>query len=102
VTMEGRGAMWAVAGPLIGLKLWATGILLVYAPTREALAMVLATGWPWLVALAILLGGPTVAWLRLVRVRARRARLRRAEWMLDEADAQRPPWETVSPLERDS
>jgi hypothetical protein len=100
--MEDRGAMWAVAGPLIGLKVWATIILLAYAPTREALAMVAATGWPWLVALAIILAGPTVAWLRLVRVRARRERLRRAEWMLDKKDAQWPLWETVSRPERDS
>ncbi|MBI2755262.1 MAG: hypothetical protein HYX52_00985 [Chloroflexi bacterium] len=82
--MEGKGALWLVAGPLILLKVWATGLLLFYQPTRAALYMAFATGWPWLVVLLVLVGPPLFAWYRLVKVRARRAQLRRSEWMVDE------------------
>ncbi len=107
--MEGRSALWVVAGPLIALKIWATALLLLYAPTRDAIAMIVATGWPWAAVFLGLVGIPSLAWWRLVRVRARREQLRRSEWMLDESDTemaldpdsvtQWPLWETVSRLD---
>ena len=107
--LEGRGALWTVAAPLIALKVWATALLLLYAPTRDAIAMIVATGWPWAVVFLCLVAAPAFAWWRLVRVRARREQLRRSEWMLDESDTastldpdqatQWPLWDTVSRFE---
>ena len=109
---DDRGALWTVAGPLIALKIWATALLLMYAPTRDAIAMVIATGWPWAAVFLGLVAAPAFAWWRLVRVRARREQLRRSEWMLDESDTdstlgprsatQWPLWETVSRVDGDS
>lgn len=98
--MEGRGALWLVAGPLLALKLWATVLLLFFEPTRHALLGVLATTWPWAVWLILLLAGPGLAWYRLVKVRSRRKQLRRSEWMLDGptpqwSEGQWPEWLTV-------
>lgn len=91
---EGRGAMWAIAAPLILLKVWATGLLLFYSPTHDAVVLVLATGWPWLVVLAAMLAAPTLFWWRLVRVRRHREQLRRAEWLLDSPTGRRRPTPT--------
>lgn len=98
--MEGRAALWLVAGPLLALKLWATVLLLFFEPTRHALLGVLATTWPWAVWLVLLLAGPGLAWYRLVRVRRRRLQLHRSEWMLDPPipqapEPQWPEWLTV-------
>jgi hypothetical protein len=107
--MSNREALLAVALPLICLKIWATILVLVYEPTREAALSLLGVfGWPWLVVIGFLIVGPGLAWWRLVRVRAKRAKLQRAEWMGEEPAAaareatsdQRPLWETVSRLER--
>lgn len=81
--------MWAIAAPLILLKVWATALLLFYSPTRDAVVIVLATGWPWLVVVVALFAAPTLYWWRLVRMRRRRRQLRRAEWMLDDAPTSR-------------
>jgi hypothetical protein len=95
-----RGAVWAVALPLIAFKVWFAILLLTYAPNREGLTWIAATHWPLLIVIGLLVAGPGVATYRLLRARARRERLRRAEWMLDD-----PPqwslWETVSRIERE-
>lgn len=113
--METRGALLTVVAPLVVLKLWATALLLAYAPTREAVAVVVATHWAWVVVGALLLAAPTIAWSRLVRMRARREQLRRSEWMLEPERGSRPRgdtsalpltqwplWETASRSDRDS
>jgi hypothetical protein len=108
--MSNREALLVVAVPLICLKIWATILVLMYQPTREALLTVFGVfGWPWLVVIGFLVLGPGLAWWRLVRVRAKRAKLKQAEWMGQEPASttqeatsdQWPLWETVSRLERD-
>ena len=114
--MGQRGALLAVAGPLIAFKVWVCILLLVYMPqpAEYGFGLIVATHWPWLVIVVLLLAGPGLAWYRLVRIRARRERLRRAEWMTEDLDAvntsgSRVPtaaqcsglWETVSRLEGD-
>ena len=107
--MSNREAILLVALPLVFLKVWATALVLIHQPTREAVLSLFGVfGWPWIVVCGLLVMGPLAAWLRLVRVRAKRERLRRAEWMgrqpgdVGEAPtpAQWPLWETVSRLER--
>ncbi|MDQ3811864.1 MAG: hypothetical protein M3336_16400 [Chloroflexota bacterium] len=109
--MESRGALFAVAVPLIAFKIWFAILLLTYAPTTEGMTWIAATHWPLLIVISILVLGPGVATYRLLRARARRERLRRAEWMVEtpsfgplSAVPSRPQWslwDTVSRLERE-
>jgi hypothetical protein len=71
-----------------------------YAPTRDTMVWIAATHWPLIFILGLLIG-PGIAAYRLLRARARREQLRRAEFMLA---APRDPqcsalWEMVSRLE---
>jgi hypothetical protein len=109
--MESRGAILAVAIPLIAFKIWFAILLLSYAPTADTATWIAASHWPYLIVIAILILGPGIATYRLVRARARRERMRQAEWMVEtptvgptSAVSSRPQWslwETVSRLERD-
>jgi hypothetical protein len=97
-----RGAILAVAVPLIAFKIWFAILLLTYAPTRDGAVWIAATHWPLLIIIGLLAAGPGVGVWRLVRARARRKRLQDAEWMT--RDSRRPQsqwslWETVSRLE---
>ena len=108
-----RGAVWAVAIPLILFKVWFAILLLTYTPSKEGVTWIVATHWPLVIIIGLLVAGPGLACYRLARVRARREQLRRAEWMLEaaqptqrtdaspELEPQWPLWETVSRLERD-
>jgi hypothetical protein len=94
--MESRGALLTVAIPLIAFKIWFAILLLTYAPTREGVVWIAATHWPLVIILGLLIG-PGIATYRLLRVRARREKLRRAEFMVDPQCS--ALWETVSRLE---
>src|SRR5207248_8410696 len=98
--MENKGALLTVAIPLIAFKVWFAILLLTYAPTRDTAVWLAATHWPLVIILGLLVP-PGIAAYRLLRVRARRERLRRAEWMLDTPAPQWSRWETVSRLERE-
>jgi len=43
--MEGRGALWAVLGPLLGFKICSIILLLIYAPTVDGMVWVAITSW---------------------------------------------------------
>lgn len=98
--MESRGALLAVALPLIAFKIWFAILLLTYAPTRDGVVWIAVTHWPLLIIMAFLIA-PGIAMYRLLRARARRGRLQRAEWMLDQPAQCSALWETVSRLEDD-
>src|SRR5207248_1461705 len=96
--METRGALFAVAIPLIAFKIWFAILLLSYLPNRDTATWIAATHWPLLIVIALLIG-PGIATWRLVRARARRERLRQQEWMIEtpttgrtSAIASRPQW----------
>lgn len=96
---ENRGALLTVAIPLIAFKIWFAILLLMYAPTRDTAVWIAATHWPLLIVLgfAVVAAVPTY---RLLKVRAKRERLRRAEFMIEAAQTQCPAlWDTVSRLE---
>jgi hypothetical protein len=95
-----RGAVWAVAVPLIAFKVWFAILLLTYAPTRDTAVWIAATHWPLVIIIGLLVPPGIAAW-RLLRARAQRERLRRAEWMLDTPEPQWSLWETVSRPERE-
>jgi hypothetical protein len=93
---ESKGALLRIAIPLIAFKVWFAILLLTYAPTRDTMVWVAATHWPLVFVIGLLVG-PGIAGYRLLRARARRAQLRRAEFR---DDAQCPAlWEMVSRLE---
>jgi hypothetical protein len=107
--METKGALFTVAIPLIAFKVWFAILLLTYAPTRDSMVWIAATHWPLVFILGLLVG-PGIATYRLMRARARREALRRAEFMVNAPKPRKPPrvgggaqcsalWETVSRLE---
>jgi hypothetical protein len=95
--MESKGALLTVAIPLIAFKIWFAILLLTYAPTRDTTVWIAATHWPLLIILPFLVPA-CIAVYRLVRARAKRKQLRRAEFMVDAAQCS-ALWETVSRLE---
>src|SRR5947209_685752 len=111
--MENKGALLTVAIPLIAFKVWFAILLLTYAPTRDTALWVAATHWPLVIILG-LLAAPMIAVYRLLRGRARREQLRKAEFMTTPKPSKtRGParigrgvqcsalWDTVSRLEGD-
>lgn len=99
--MESKGALLTVAIPLLAFKVWFAILLLMYAPKHDTLVWIAATHWPLVIVLGLLVA-PGIAVYRLLRVRARREQLKRAEFMVTPrpGDAQCPAlWETVSRLE---
>jgi hypothetical protein len=93
--METKGALLRVAIPLVVFKVWFAILLLTYAPTRDTMVWIAATHWPLVFIVALLLG-PGIAAYRLLRARAHRERMRRAEFEVAQCSAL---WETVSRLE---
>jgi hypothetical protein len=97
--MESKGAMLTVAIPLIAFKIWFAILLLMYAPTRDTLVWIAATHWTLLIVFGFMIAA-AIPLLRMLKVRAKRERLRRAEFMLEPANPQCSAlWETVSRLE---
>src|SRR5437764_9570535 len=80
--MESKGALLTVAIPLIAFKIWFAILLLTYAPTRDTMVWIAATHWPLMMMLPFLVPA-AIAGYRLLRVRAKRAQLRRAEFMVE-------------------
>ena len=80
---ENLAAAWWMIGVMIAFKVGLTLFVLISYPSQQNLISQIALNWPWLVAIAVLLTPPAVYWGRLVRMRARRAQLQRAEWNVD-------------------
>jgi len=97
--VESKGAMLTVAIPLLAFKIWFAILLLMYAPTRDTMVWIAATHWTLIVVLGFMIVA-VIPLLRLLKVRAKRNRLRRAEFMLEPTNPQCSAlWETVSRLE---
>ncbi len=80
---DGVGAAWAVIGVMVAFKLGLTLFVLVAYPSGPNLLANLAANWYWLLAIVVLVTPPLVFWGRLVRMRAKRAKLQRAEWHVE-------------------
>ncbi len=99
--MESKGAMLTVAIPLLAFKIWFAILLLMYAPTRDTMVWIAATHWTLLLVFGFVIVA-AFPLMRLLKVRAKRERLRRAEFMVEQTNAQCSAlWETVSRLEDD-
>ena len=78
-------AAWTLVGVLLAFKaVTITLIFLCAQPSGASIAMLVAMNWPWLIVLGLLISViPIGYWYRLVRARANRGRLQKAEWSLD-------------------
>ena len=76
-------AAWAFLWILFAFKMITVGLIFWHMRTFEAAMLLTATTWFWLLLAAVAVAGPLLFRYRLVRVRAKRERLRRAEWLLD-------------------
>ncbi len=70
----------------VGLTIW---IILAF-PSAYNLFMQIVMNWYWFAAIVLILAGPAVFWWRLLRVRAKRAKLQHSEWHVDESPAGSP------------
>jgi hypothetical protein len=95
--VESKGALLTVAIPLLAFKVWFAILLLSYAPTRDTTIWIAATHWPLLIIVGLLIA-PGIAVYRLLKVRAKREQLRRAEFEVQSVQCS-ALWETVSRLE---
>ena len=75
-------AVWLLIGSIAVAKLTTLAVIVWLSRSAETVAVIAVTLPPWLLAAAACLAGPVLFRLRLRRVRARRALLHRAEWML--------------------
>lgn len=80
---ESLTPVWVLLGSMAAFIAGFTLYVLILHPTSDNLLAQLAINWPKLVVLVLFGGAPFLAWLRLVKVRAKRGRLVRAEWCLD-------------------
>jgi hypothetical protein len=83
--MEGKAALWTLVGIFVVFKVATTAMILIAAPeaANTIVGMFIAFHWPFVIA-GILFGvTPGLFWWRLIRVRAKRARLQEAEWRVD-------------------
>lgn len=75
--------VWAFVWTLFAFKMAIVGIILFTHPGHATNLLVLATTWFWVIIPMIALTGPVVFRWRLMKLRKRRAALRRSEWVLD-------------------
>jgi hypothetical protein len=79
-----RSTVWAFIWTLFAFKI-ATAAVIFWAAggSKEAGILLTVTTWYYLAIPVVAVSSPLLFYLRLRRVRARRERLRRAEWMMD-------------------
>lgn len=82
VTMDSasRAALWTFVGMAVGFKLITSIVIFAMQPSGWSFAFLVGMHWLWFIAPFVVLGLPSLFWFRLVRVRARRRDLIRAEW----------------------
>lgn len=80
--MEARAALWTFISVFVFFKLATTAMIIVASPDAAgaALSLFLAFHWPFILGGLVFGAAPLLFWIRLVRVRAKRARLQAAEW----------------------
>lgn len=77
-------AFWLLAvGKLIIMIAIAIVGFLTLPPVQRTLQVVALLNWSWIVLAVLLLVGPAAYWLRLRRVRRKRAALIRSEWQVE-------------------
>lgn len=86
---DDKTAAWAFVWILFAFKMATLGIVVYMNPSVITWTIVVATSWFWLIVPAIAFAGPILFRWRLVKLRKRRAALRRSEWLVDPTAANR-------------
>ena len=81
---EDKVVVWAFVWTLFVFKMATVFLIFWASKTSEAGVILSATTWPWLIIPGFAVAGTVAYRYRLMKVRAKREQLRRAEWMLDE------------------
>ncbi|HEY8447669.1 MAG TPA: hypothetical protein VIL01_11240 [Thermomicrobiales bacterium] len=74
---------------LFAFQVAVIAVVFIVAWSSEAGAYAAIVGWPWLIIGAVAIAGPLAFRWRLVRVRARRARLIESEWTTSDTRSSR-------------
>lgn len=80
---DSRAALWTFLGMAIGFKLVTSLIIFALLPSAHSAIFLLGMNWYWPVLAIAAIALPGLFWFRLMRVRARRRELIRAEWRVD-------------------
>jgi hypothetical protein len=80
---EDWGAAWALLWVMIAGKILIIVALLVMLANMKMVLFIAAYNWSWILLILVLGGGPAAFWVRLRRVRRKRAELLRQEWDVD-------------------
>lgn len=75
---------WAFVAILVGFKIWTLILILIYVTSWSAVWFVIASHVLWISIAAVVLWAPTLLWLRLFRGRAKRRKLLRQEWEVED------------------
>lgn len=87
--MEARAALWTLVGIFVVFKVATTIMIILASPDggSNAIWLFVVFHWPFMILGLIFAVAPLLFWARLVRVRAKRARLQAAEWRIDQQPA---------------
>ncbi len=80
---DSRAALWTFLGMAIGFKLVTSVLIFAMMPSAHSAIFLIGMNWYWLVLPIVVVALPAMFWFRLMRVRARRRELIRAEWRVD-------------------
>ena len=80
---DARAALWTFLGMAIGFKLATSLIIFAMLPSAHSAVFLIGMNWYWPVLLVVVLALTGLFWFRLMRVRARRRELIRAEWQVN-------------------
>jgi hypothetical protein len=86
---EARETLWAFLWILLAFKVFTLAILFIYTDSAELRHLIGATSWPWLLIPGFAIAGPVGYRWRLLRLRRKRERLRKSEWVIEEPTAAR-------------
>ena len=87
---DSRAALWTFLGMAIGFKLVTSVLIFAMMPSAHSAIFLIGMNWYWLVLPIVVVALPAMFWFRLMRVRARRRELIRAEWRVDAGRDCRP------------
>lgn len=77
---EGVAAAWGMIWVLIGFKLFTVALILWLCLNDVSITLMLWLNAPWWILIGCLVGGSSLAYWRLWRVRLKRHKLVRSEW----------------------
>lgn len=83
---DSKATVWAFVAVLVLFKLVTVVMIYAYFQSFDAGLVIGVTTWYWIPVLVALVATPVLLRVRLLKARARRAELLRAEWMVEPDD----------------